>query len=64
MPAPPVVAVFHLPLVCMFGAMAVPGMLACACDTRTRLCVRCVLCSPAFLSVPSLGSAGTWDMIS
>jgi hypothetical protein len=30
-----------------------------ACDTRTRLCVRCVLCSPAFLSVPALGSTGS-----
>src|ERR1700720_8908 len=30
-----------------------------ACDTRTRLCVRCVLCSPAFLLVPALGSTGS-----
>src|SRR4029077_18839985 len=30
-----------------------------ACDTRTRLCVRYVLCSPAFLSVPALGSTGS-----
>ena len=30
-----------------------------ACDTRTRPCVRCVLCSPAFLSVPALGSTGS-----
>src|SRR5947208_453173 len=27
--------------------------------TRTGLCVRCVLCPPAFLSVPALGSTGS-----
>jgi hypothetical protein len=30
-----------------------------ACDTRSRPCVRCVLCALAFLLVPALGSAGS-----
>src|SRR5215813_2302275 len=30
-----------------------------ACVTRTQPCVRCVLCSPAFLLVPALGSTGS-----
>src|SRR5262245_40742211 len=32
-------------------------MRACACDTASRLCVRPVLCSSAFLSIPLLPSA-------
>ena len=31
-------------------------MRPCACDTAARLCVRTVLCSSAFLSVPPLPS--------
>src|SRR6516165_427075 len=31
-------------------------MRACACDTASRLCVRLVLCSSAFLSTPLLPS--------
>jgi hypothetical protein len=30
-----------------------------ACVTRSRPCVRCVLCSPAFLLVPALCSTGS-----
>jgi len=34
-------------------------MRPCACDTAARLCVRTVLCSSAFLSVPPLPSIGS-----
>src|SRR6478609_2509696 len=34
-------------------------MRACAWDTAARLCVRTVLCSPAFPSAPSLPSIGS-----
>src|SRR3989440_697741 len=34
-------------------------MRSCACDTASRLCVRTVLCSSAFLSVPLLPSTGS-----
>src|SRR5438132_11048530 len=36
-----------------------PRMRSCACDTASRLCVRTVLCSSAFLSVPLLPSTGS-----
>src|ERR1700751_1212898 len=36
-----------------------PRMRACACDTASRLCVRTVLCSSAFLLVPSLPSTNS-----
>ena len=34
-------------------------MRSCACDTASRLCVRTVLCSSAFLLVPPLPSIGS-----
>lgn len=41
-----------------------PTLAACrtrssACDTRARVCVRCVLCRPAFPLVPGLGSTAS-----
>jgi hypothetical protein len=42
-----------------FLSLAAFRMRSCACDTFVRLCVRCVLCWPAFPLVPALRSTGS-----